>query len=131
MQAKEGEVTFYSWIHKEPSSLTVRISGGQRVKDANSGAIMALEHKEVRFLMGILHTDDPETIEQLRKLIRNGDTITEDKEVYLRHILKPEDLAKRTIAQNTGLAKKNEELEKEIAKLNAKLTRRDGKEAAA
>jgi len=122
---KQEVVTFYSWIdtapHGSPSSVTIRISGGQRVKDANSGAIMALEHKEVRFTMGLLHTDDPEVIAQIRKLIQGGDTITEDKEVYLRHTMKPEDQAKRAIKLNDGLAAENAKKDKEIEELRAKL----------
>lgn len=128
-------VTFYSWIdsypHALPSSITIRVSGGQRQKDPTTGAILAMDHKEVHFNMGILHTDDEETIRVIRGLIKKGDTITEDREVYLQKVMKPEDQARRAVRLNSELNAKNAELDaevkrqqEEIEKLRAKLAKK-------
>ena len=120
-QIEEGkEYTFYAWIENAPSSVTFRVSGGQRQKDTN-GMILALDHHQEQFIMGIFKTRDPETIRQLRKFIANGDTITEDYEVYLSHIQKPEDQSKRKAAQAANLQKEVESKDAEINRLKAKL----------
>lgn len=134
-QAQEqGEVVFYAWIdggnQSQPSSMTIRISGGQRVRDPQSGSIAALGYKEIRFNMGILRTSDPEVIAELRKQIKNGDTITEDKEVYLSKIEKPELRAARLSrkAQQDGVDLKK--AKDEIAELKAKLAAATAQPAA-
>lgn len=134
-EAQPETATFYAWINSAPtcvpSSETVRISGGQRQKDANSGAILALDHLQVSFNMGILRSSDPEVIRVLRDMISKGANYTEDYELYLRKIMKPEDLAKRSGAQAVKLKSENEKLTeqaskqaKEIEELKAKLAKR-------
>jgi hypothetical protein len=118
-------VVFYAWTdagsQSQPSSLTMRISGGQRVRDPQSGAIAALGYHEVRFNMGIFRTKDEAEIAGIRKAIKDGDTITEDKELYLSKVQSPamraERLARRTAEDRENLKKKDDE----IADLRAKL----------
>jgi len=123
---KEREsVTFYSWIDSYPqavpSSLLFHVSGGQRRQDPNTGAIMPLDHKEVRFNMGILRTDDPEAIAELRKVIKKGETMTEDREVYLAKIMKPEDTAKRAVKLLASEREGSAEKDRRILELEAQL----------
>lgn len=121
-KAKVESVTFYAWIEVYPSSMTIRISGGTRAKDANTGAILAMEHKEAKFNMGLLRTDDPEVIAEIRRLIEKGETITEDKEVYLAHVEPPKRREERLAKSNHALKATNAQLEKEVAELRAKLS---------
>lgn len=120
-KAKPELVTFYAWIENSPSSVTIRISGGTRAKDANTGAILAMGHKEAKFNMGIYRTDDPETIRELRKLMEKGETITEDKEVYLAHVEPPKRREERLAKKNQALQSTVAEQDKIIADLRAKL----------
>lgn len=128
-------VTFYSWIESYPQAVptseTIRVSGGQRQKDPTSGAILALEYKEVRFNMGILHTNDPETIKVLRGMIAKGASMTTDKDVYLSKIMKPEELSRRTSRVNAELKgqlsdalAENEKANARIAELMAQLAKK-------
>ncbi len=123
---ERGEVVFYAWIdagtQSMPSSVTIHIGrGGERVRDAESGRIVTVGYKEVRFNMGILRTDDQEVIAELRKHIKNGDTITEDKEVYLSKVEKPELRAARLSRVDGALREESKRKDKEIADLKAKL----------
>lgn len=122
---KTGDVVFYAWVdagnQSQPSSLTMRISGGQRVRDPQSGAIAALGYHEVHFNMGILRTKDPAEIAGIRKAIADGDTITEDKELYLSKVqpaaVRADRLARKSAEDTAKLKAKDEE----IADLKAKL----------
>lgn len=72
--------------------------------------------KQVRFIKGRLETSDPEAIALLRRLIREGDNITEDHELFLSRVTKPEDQAKRIDKANEELRKENERLKKLLGK---------------
>jgi hypothetical protein len=120
--AQQEKVTFYAWVERSPSSMTMRISGGQRAKDANSGAIMAMAHKEIRFNMGMLHTDDPETIRELRKLASKPDSgVTEDYDLYLSKVEPPKRREERMAKRNLALASTVAQKDEEIAELKKKL----------
>lgn len=133
-QATEVEpVTFYSWIdggdRSHPSSVTIRIAGGERHQDA-SGRILPMNYHEVRFNMGIYRTSNPVEIREIRKIAKR-DTITEDKELYLAAIEDPKRRAARlarkasemadTIkGQDATIASQNAEIERLKALLNEK-----------
>lgn len=124
-EATPEEVVFYAWTdagtQSMPSSLTMRIGGGERVKDAESGRIMTLAYQEVRFNMGILRSSDPNVIREIRKAIKKGDTITEDKEVFLAKVEKPELRAQRLERVRAADKETLKKQEREIADLKAKL----------
>jgi len=124
----DKDVVFYAWsdagTQSMPSSVTIHISGGERVRDA-SGKIMAVGHKEVQFNKGILRTRDPQVIRAIRKLIEGGDTITEDKETYLSMVEPGERRAARLVAKNYALVSELSAKDKEIEDLKAKLANRE------
>lgn len=109
------QVTFYSWIENSPSSLTVRIDGGHMSHNGES-AKLGIEQplKEVRFNKGILRTDDAQTIKTLRKLMTQGETITEDHEVYLAKVTTVEQQAKRAVTKNEILVEENRDLRRQL-----------------
>lgn len=142
METKEA--VFYAWIEKQPSSLTVRIDGGEMSHTGageNDKMSIKTTLKEVRFNKGILRTSDEQTIKVLRKLMKQGETITEDHEVYLSHILSDKEKADRSVKKaeaagvaNTKLVEENERLKKQLAQRGGKLGKADAKaenEAAA
>lgn len=109
------QVTFYSWIENSPSSLTVLISGGQMSKNNEDGKLSILQPlKEIRFNKGIFRTGDKETIAVLRKLIQDGETITEDHEVYLAKVTTVEQQAKRAVTKNAQLVEENRNLRRQL-----------------
>jgi len=105
---ESGSVVFYSWIENQPSSLAIAVEGG--------GMLTKEPLKQVRFTKGRLETSDPEAIALLRKLISAGDNITEDHELFLSKVTKPEDQAKRIDKANEQLRKENERLKKLLGK---------------
>lgn len=118
-------VKFYAWIERQPSSLTVRISGGQ-IRHSGGKEEDAMTQlnplKEVRFNKGLLVTSDEETILTLRRMIKNGETITEDHEVYLSHVLSDKEKTERAtkqakiaVADSDKLREENEKLKKQLA----------------
>lgn len=121
-----GPVTFYAWIdggdRSHPSSLTIRIGGGTKVRDPETGRIAMVDpYHEVRFNMGQYRTSEPTEIREIRKMIEAGDTITEDYELYLGKILDPkkraEQLARKAASQGAELAEANKEIERLKAQL--------------
>lgn len=124
-EARDEEVVFYAWVdsgnQSMPSSLTMRISGGERVHDQTTGKIMSTGYNEIRFNMGILRTRDVDAIREIRRAIKNGDTITEDKEVYLSKVEKPELRAARLARRHGEDTIKLKSQADEIAELKAKL----------
>lgn len=121
VRTKEGEVTFYSWRENIPSSEKIYICGGLRQKDAN-GNILATGQKDAHFARGLYRTSDPEIIEGLRKLIREGkNDMSENKEDYIKATLPVEKQAARNAAL---IAEKDKELNQsreEVSRLCAKL----------
>jgi hypothetical protein len=119
------EVVFYSWIdggnQSQPSSITIRIGGGERIKDPDSGRIVVMGYHEVRFNMGILRTGDAEAIRVIRGMIKKGETITEDKEIYLAKVEKPELRAARLSRRHAEDANTVKQQQREIDELKAKL----------
>jgi|SRR5690242_6733240 len=121
-------VTFYAWMEHIPSSVRIRISGGEQVKDAN-GRILPLGQKEAHFLKGKFTTDDPETIATLRGFIRKGDTMTEDPEVFMQHTENPERRARRMHQKAEAFDAENAALKKENERLKALLAERPTRQA--
>lgn len=123
-QAEEvAPVTFYSWIdggdRSHPSSVTIRIAGGERHQDA-SGRILPMNYHEVRFNMGIYRTTNPVEIREIRKIAKR-DTITEDKEIYLAMIEDPKRRAERLARKANIMAETITSQAAEIARLKAQL----------
>lgn len=111
--------TFYCWNEKEPSSQTINISGGERIRDGN-GRIYGTAHREVRFNKGLLKLDpdDTQAISVLEKMAKDPATgVTEDYELYLTKTLEPERNASRAHAL---LAKKDQEIDDLKAQLRKK-----------
>ena len=136
----EKEAVFYAWVdagtQSQPSSVRIRISGGTRLRDPESGRVFVDAYKEVQFNMGILRTRDPEVIAVLRKISADGAEITEDKEKYLSFVepseRRGERLAKKSSALTAELERKDDEVTRkdaEIGRLRSLLKKR-GVEAA-
>lgn len=115
-------MTFYSWIEGRPSNVVIHISGGTFSKDPTSGAIFKNEHKEVKFRAGAYLTSDPEIIAALRRQIEIGADITEDQQLYLSRIEKPND--ERLLVKNQGVQDDNVAMRDEIDVLKKKLLAR-------
>lgn len=119
------EVVFYAWTdagtQSMPSSLRMRITGGQRVKDDSSGKIISLGYVEVQFNKGLLRISDPEVIREVRKMMERGDTITEDCEKYLAMVEPAERRTERMASKATQLAQEIEEADAEILRLKEQL----------
>lgn len=119
-------VTFYSWIdagdRHQPSSITIRIAGGEYHRDA-SGRVVSMGYHEVKFKCGMYRTSNPIEIREIRKLTKH-DTITEDKELYLSKIEDPKRRAERLARKSGEMAEtiKSQAAETERLKalLNAK-----------
>lgn len=120
------EVVFYAWVdagnQSMPSSMTMRISGGQKQRDTN-GNILSVGYKEVRFNSGMLRTSDPETIEVIRKAIKGGETITEDQEFYLANVEPAELRGKRLARKSSQLTAELESKDGEIRDKNKEIER--------
>lgn len=111
------QVAFYCWIENQPSSLTVRIDGGDMNHTGggdNDKMSVKTTLKEVRFNKGILRTSDEQTIATLRRLIKQGETITEDHELYLSKVTSVEQQAKRAVAKNAELVEENRNLRRRL-----------------
>lgn len=128
VEEKREEATFYCWNDKLPASETIRISGGERQKDAN-GNILALGLKEAHFVMGLCRTDDPETIRELRRIIKKGKPdMSEDKEKYLSAVLPPEKKSERATALLSAKEQELEQERRETSRLRTLLEEKAAKE---
>jgi hypothetical protein len=78
-----------------PSSTIIRISGGERLM-SKDGARFIAPMKEARFSNGTFTTDDPETIQTLRRLALTDSNLTENYEVYANRTL----TTKQRLARN-------------------------------
>ena len=135
------QVVFYSWIENVPSSLTIRVSGGEMSHNGEDAKLQIVRPlKEVRFNRGLLRVpaEDLETINLLRKMITQGETITEDHELYLSKILSVKEQSTRNakkavdaMAEATKLREENEELRRKLAKRSGKLGQADDAAAPA
>lgn len=123
---QQETVKFYSWIEKEPSSLTIHIEGGGMVH-ADGKVIIKDPLHDVRFNKGLLVTSHPKVIEVLRRMISQGENITEDHEVYLSHVLSDKAQAERGAKKMAILASEGASLRAENEALKAKLAKRGGK----
>lgn len=123
VEQEPKEVSFYAWIEKTPSSMVFHVSGGVKSQDGK-GQIFRTQIKDVRFLLGHLATSDPETIAELRKAIKRGDSITEDYETFLKNTLADEEWAKHVSADNVvktdTIRSQQEEIERLKALVDAK-----------
>ena len=84
--------------------------------------------KLAKFSAGMCSTDDPETIAKLRELMAKGDSITEDREVYLSHLQGPRSqLIEKTGELKSQIAVQAEEIaakDEEIKRLTAQVHRK-------
>lgn len=112
-------VTFYSWIENQPSSLVMRVSGGERRMGADN-QIIRKPMKEVRFHLGMYSTEDMETIDVLDQKISEGESITRNYEVFLSKTTKPEQFAKYVLNKNANQADEIESLKAQLAAAEAK-----------
>jgi hypothetical protein len=126
VQEERKTITFYHWIDRYPSSEKIHVSGGESRIASNGEKIQNAEIR-VDFHNGMFSTDDPSLIEFLRRKIAGGDTITEDREAYYSHVLKPEEQVRRQAALNRKLTEDLEEAKKETGRLRAQLEAKGGK----
>ena len=110
-----------------PSSTIIRISGGERLMSKDGSRFIA-PMKEARFQNGQFQTNDPETIEQLRKLARTDPNLTEDYEVYVSRTLTKDQRIARTNRINEDTGKENSRLKQKIAEMEGKGKKREEKE---
>lgn len=116
---EQQEVTFYSWVENQPSSLWFHVKGGEKVVTADK-QIAKMPMKEARFRLGVYATSDPETIEELDKAIAQGANITRDYDLFLKNTMKPEDFALHVQGKNSSLTDEIEDLKRQLAEHEAK-----------
>jgi hypothetical protein len=119
-QPEHGFVTFYAWNEQTPSSVKIRISGGEQTKDGD-GKLYRNPIKEAQFRLGVYATDDTEEIAEIRKLMAKGADITEDYAKFLDKTETDEKRASRAVAAVGELKAKNTSQEAEIERLRALL----------
>lgn len=119
-EIQQEAVTFFSWVENVGSSEIIHISGGQKIKDSND-RIMFTAESYVKFNMGILHTADPEAIKILRGFIKKGANITEDREVFNRHVMEPAKQLDRAALLHAQDLEEKARLGEENSRLRAQL----------
>jgi hypothetical protein len=116
-----SKITFYGWTEHVPSNLTFAVSGGFPKKDAETGRMHNPPLKLAKFSAGVCSTDDAETIAKLRELMAKGDSITEDREVYLSHLHGPKKPTDRETQElNDQIAANDEEIKRLTAQVHRK-----------
>lgn len=122
--AEQETVTFYHSAGRDangrqcPSSMVVRISGGERMMGQN-GIPTRTKEKEAKFHNGVCQTDDQETIAMLRKLMKTDPSITENYELYCDRVLTQEQRLRRQGNRQEAILAENSRLKAKLAEMEA------------
>lgn len=102
-----------------PSSMIMRISGGERMMGLN-GIPTRSREKEARFHNGVFQTSDPEIIRVLREKANVDPSLTENYESYAARVLTKEQQNRRLSHQMEDTLKENSRLKQKLAEIEGK-----------